>query len=1277
MASSSLTEVLRETLALFEGPGEPQTTSEVAARLDLGRRATYERLERLVDCGRLETKKVGGNGRVWWRPPAKRDATPDWAAESLVDDVLDSADVGVFVLDEGFDVAWVNGAAERYFGLDREHVLGRDKRRLVEERVASAVDGGEAFAETVLATYDDNTYTERFECRVTPNGDRDGRWLEHRSKPIETGAYAGGRVELYYDISDRKRVTQARDRDRTRFRSVIDAVEEYAIFTLDSDGAVRTWNRGAERITGYAAEEIVGDHVSAFYTHEAREAGVPGETLAAAAERGSVEDEGWRLRADGSRFRASISVTAIRDDDGEVDGYVNVTRDMTEQRENRQELRRERNLLEQIQEVSPTGIAIFDTDGDVQRANQRFMDLLGRSGADSSEYSLGEQQPLDADGNVVPYPERPAPRALSTGEPVTDQRLRVDGPDGRTRWLSVNARPFEGVVDGVVVTTTDVTQLKTQAQRLERQRDDLQTELDDVFDRIDDGFFAFDEDWRISYLNDRFEQIIGKTEAELVDRNVWDAFPDELDRSYREHYERAMETQEPVTFEEYSDTAEGWLEVTAYPSETGLSVYFRDITERRKRERELERYEKLVESVWDGVYALDEDGGFVLVNQAFCELVGYERDELLGERPALLDGDAVNEAATRLEDSLAGDREAGVFEAELRTADGRAVPVETRLDPFEYGDGHTGRCGVARDVTERKWFEETVLTLYESAQTLFDAETAGAVDEAVVEAVADVIDLPGVAVYRYAAAAEELYPAAHSVEGGFMRGGDLPAVAPDDSSVTGHVYASGEGHVFDDVTGSPYLQSDETEMRGGMFVPMGDHGVLVAGTPAEGGIDDNARRLVELLATNAETAYNRVEREVALRDHERELEKQRESLAALDNLNDVVRNITTAVIEQSTREEIERTVCERLAASESYLFAWVGDVDRASHTVTLRTEAGVEGYLDGVTLTVDPDDERSAGPTGLALRTGEPQVSRDISAESRYDPWREHVEQHGIRSSAAIPIVHEDTTYGVINVYADRPFAFDGQERAVVSQLGEVVGHAIAAAERKQALMSDDLVELEFRVRDVFAALDIPVEPDGPVTLDHAVPVGDGEFLVYGTAAPDAVGTVAEITGNVPHWEAFTVRSGGDPTSFELRMTDPPVLSVVASLGGYIERAVFEDGDYRMTVHLAPSVDARRVTDAVEAAYPTAEMLRRRQVSRDRDDARRVQRRLVADFTARQRTALETAYHAGYFEWPRDASGEDVAEAIGVAPPTFHHHLRKAERKVFDAVFSSPVYGVG
>lgn len=138
-------------------------------------------------------------------------------------------------------------------------------------------------------------------------------------------------------------------------------------------------------------------------------------------------------------------------------------------------------------------------------------------------------------------------------------------------------------------------------------------------------------------------------------------------------------------------------------------------------------------------------------------------------------------------------------------------------------------------------------------------------------------------------------------------------------------------------------------------------------------------------------------------------------------------------------------------------------------------------------------------------------------------------------------------------------------------------------------------------------------------------------------------------------------------------MVDPPVLSIVASRGGYIDDAIIEDGDYRMTIHLAPSVDVRQITDAVEAAYPQAELLRRRQIDQPTDRSRQIQRRLAVDLTDRQRSALEAAYYAGYFGWSRETTGEQIADSLGIAPPTFHNHLRKAQQKAFDALLSGPV----
>ncbi|ELY66224.1 PAS domain S-box protein [Natronococcus jeotgali] len=401
-----------------------------------------------------------------------------WETYESISSVIDEADVGVFVLDESSDVVWADETVETYFGVDRGDVIGRDKRAVVEETIRDRLADPEEFAETVLAT-DDDAAVEQFEFRVADGPDREARWLEHRSKPIESGRYAGGRVELYYDVTDRKRSEQAHQESEQRFRSLVDAVDEYAIFRLDADGRVVSWNEGAKRIKGYESSAIVGEHFSTFYTDGDRADGVPERNLERARAEGTAEDEGWRVRADGSRFWANVTITAIRED-GELRGYAKVTRDMTERREREQQLQRERDLTERILETSPVGIAVVDPDGVTSRANERMTALLGISPDESSGDAAGQREMYDAEGRPLPVEERPAARVFETGEPVYDREIRLDRADGSRRWLSINAAPIDTdgkPVEQVVVTATEITDLKELAKRRKQELEDRESEL--------------------------------------------------------------------------------------------------------------------------------------------------------------------------------------------------------------------------------------------------------------------------------------------------------------------------------------------------------------------------------------------------------------------------------------------------------------------------------------------------------------------------------------------------------------------------------------------------------------------------------------------------------------------------------------------------------------------------------------------------------------------------------------------------------------------------------
>lgn len=187
-------------------------------------------------------------------------------------------------------------------------------------------------------------------------------------------------------------------RTEERFRLLVDAVQDYAIFMLDTQGHVSSWNTGAARINGYGVSEIIGKHFSIFYTEEDLRAGKPARALEIAAKEGRFEDEGWRLRKDGSRFWASVILTAIRDDTGILIGYGKVTRDFTEKINASQALRKEiaerteaqRKLHDSEESLRQLSLRLIQTQDEERRR-------IGRDLHDSvGQYLVGLKMKVDS-----------------------------------------------------------------------------------------------------------------------------------------------------------------------------------------------------------------------------------------------------------------------------------------------------------------------------------------------------------------------------------------------------------------------------------------------------------------------------------------------------------------------------------------------------------------------------------------------------------------------------------------------------------------------------------------------------------------------------------------------------------------------------------------------------------------------------------------------------------------------------------------------------------------
>jgi len=521
--------------------------------------------------------------------------------------------------------------------------------------------------------------------------------------------------ELHQEISEHRRTEAIRQESEQLLRLLVEGVRDYAIFLLDPQGQIMSWNAGAKRLKGYSAEEVIGQSFSIFYTPEAIAAGQPQQMLAQAINEGRAEDEGWRVRKDGTRFWADVVITALRDSQERLRGFAKITRDVTERRRAREALQKQTRLYETLLKAqSDLGDGLTITEGaQIVYANEALSKIYG--------YSLDELLALPSFLEVVAPEERgPLSERLTQrlgGASLSDRgETVVIHKDGHRISIEYAVKLIE--VNGkteLFSIIRDITQRKLMEQALRRREQEFRTLAENSPDIIS----RFDRQFRRVYVNLIIEEKTGipwQSFIQKTNREV--GFAEDVVQQSEARLRHVFETGEIFTFESdfSSPTGLRHFETRFIPErgadgsiETILTIT-RDITEQKQAEAALRRREEefrtLAENSPDIIARFDRQLRHLYINPIIQEKTGLPPQDFLGKTNREL---GMPESLVRYwEDHMRRVFETGqIITVEFAFPSPTGLRyLESRIIPEAGPDGSIETIlGVSHDITERKQSE--------------------------------------------------------------------------------------------------------------------------------------------------------------------------------------------------------------------------------------------------------------------------------------------------------------------------------------------------------------------------------------------------------------------------------------------------------------------------------------------------------------------------------------------------------------------------------------------
>lgn len=491
-------------------------------------------------------------------------------------------------------------------------------------------------------------------------------------------------------------------------QSQLAAVVEYsneAIFSLDLSGIITTWNHGAETLYGYAAEEAIGQPYGLIFPpdHMAEK-----EDILAHLRRGEKyrDDETLRRRSDGRLVDVAISLSPMYDANGALTGASVTGRDVSTQKAAHEASARSEKLYRAIASNFPNGgVYLIDPEGRVFLAEGRGLGTVGLAREDLVGKTIEEGF---GHTSIYPIVSMTHQRALNGEE--TAAEFEIGG-----RYRSVRVVPVyndEHQVAYAMAMTQDITDSKRAQEELQKKSNEIVT----IWESMTDAFYALDSEWRFVYVNSQAEILLERDRKDLLGKGIWEEFPEAAGMIFYREYRRAVTEQVEVAFDAYYPPLKFWAEVHAYPSPVGLSVYFRDISARKKNESELRksqaRFQSLMANVPGTVYQLVMHPGgrmeIPFVSEGCRELFELEPTELQEDTTLLAETIHPSER----EEWRASVRESArnltpwSWEGRINVPSGKNKWIQGASRPKRLTDGGTMWEGVLMDITARKQAEE-------------------------------------------------------------------------------------------------------------------------------------------------------------------------------------------------------------------------------------------------------------------------------------------------------------------------------------------------------------------------------------------------------------------------------------------------------------------------------------------------------------------------------------------------------------------------------------------